>query len=570
MGATSKSERRPPPAPHSDESRPADPTHDRREPTPDRHVGSLAARIRSVPFFVVAITGLHLVVLLTYSFLLPTYRAPDEPLHVDLSHLFSEELTYPAWDDRNTGPGIQRSLGIVQFGTQSANLEADAAPLRGERPSIEDLDEPALATGINQLPQHPPLYYVTTGASMWLAEAVFGDPLGDFMLETWFYRVMSVLFVTSLPVVIWRVSHVLGLSRSVTVAAMLVPLAVPQYLHIGSSANNDNLVLLFIWMLTPVVVRVAGGALLPRTAALAGLLTGLAFLTKINAIVMPPWVLGALAVAYWRSGRTNLAAVTRFGFVYGIVALVAGGWWWVRNVVLFGEVFPSRFDQIAPPLPDAPRDVGDYLHTWAFSTTRRFWGEFGWYDTHLPGAVVGLATFACVVALAVACTRRDRAEHTALGTRLLLVAPLVVLVGAQFANSLRAYLATGRMAGLQGRYWFGALAGLAVVIALGIANLAGRWRRQAPLAVLASVVAMQLAAVATILGFYWGAPGSSLTDRLRAVVAWAPLPGVVLVVGATIGAIVVGVAVAQVVVSALPTGTDPDGADVPLDEIGAT
>jgi len=572
MSATSESDRLQQ-APDRSEGTPVatDTPRDTGTDTADRGSASrLVRRVRRIPAYVAWITALHCAVLLVYSVVLPTYRAPDEPLHVDLAHLFSEELTYPAWDDRETATGIQRSLRIVQFGSRSANLEADAAPPKGDRPSIEELEEPPVTTGINQLPQHPPLYYVTTGAAMWTVEAVAGDPLGDFMLETWFYRLISALFVTTLPVVIWRICRLVGSPRSVTVAAMLFPLAIPQYLHIGSSTNNDNLVLMFIWMLTPVVVRVADGALSPRTAALAGALTGLAFLTKIYAMVMPLWILGALVVAVWRADRSNLRTATRFGVIYGLVALVCGGWWWVRNVVLYGRVFPSRFNEIAPPPVDAPRDLWDYVNTWAYATTGRFWGDFGWYDTQLPGVAFGIASGVCVVALAAGCLRRDDVAGTARATRLLLVAPFLVLVSAQFTNSLRAYLDTGRMAGLQGRYWFGAIAGLAVVISLGLANLAGRWRRYLPLAMLGGVVAMQAVAMVAILRFYWGAPGSGLGDRLRAVVAWAPLPGELLAVGAVLGLVVGVVAVAHVVAPVRrPDPDEPGGATPPPARIGA-
>ena len=492
-----------------------------------------------MPGYVWWVTALHVALLAAYSVVVPTYRAPDEPLHVDLAHLFSEELTYPAWDERDTGPDVQRSLGIVEFGSRAAHLDADDAPPKSARPSFEDLEEPPIPTSINQLPQHPPLYYVTTGLAVWAAEAVVGDPIGDFIVETWLYRAMSIAFVAVLPLAIWRVCERLGAGRNVTVAAMLVPLAIPQLLHIGASVNNDNLVLPFIWLSTPVVVRIAGGALAPRTAVLAGVLTGLGLLTKIYAAVLPLWVLAALVLAVWRSRRADLGAAVRFGAVYGAVALVAGGWWWVRNVVLYGAVFPSRFGELVPPTDD-PRNLWDYVDAWAYSTTRRFWGDFGWYDTHLAGPVIAVATAVCLVGLAVGCVRRDRVAGTERSTRLLLVAPLLTLVVAQFANSLKGYLDTGRMAGLQGRYWFGAVAGLAVVVALGLANAAGRWHRYLPLGVLAAVAGMQVAAMSTIFGFYWGEPGSALTDRVRAVVAWSALPGELLAVGALVALVMVG------------------------------
>lgn len=534
-----------------------------REPEAQRRRSRLTGPVRSIPAIVWWITALHFAVLLAYSVVLPTYRSPDEPLHVDLSHLFSEELHYPAWDERNTGSGIQRSLGIVQFGSRAAHLTQEAAPRKGDRPSIEDLEAPAFGTGINQLSQHPPLYYVATGAAAWAVEAVAGDPIGDFMLETWFYRLMSVLFVAPLPLIIWRVATLLRLPRPVSVAAILVPLAIPQYLHIGSSANNDSLVLLLIWLITPVVVRVAEGALTRRTAVLAGALTGLALFTKLMAIVMPLWALAALVVAVVRLGRSHVGAVVRFGVIYGVTVVVTGGWWWIRNVVLYGEPFPSRYDQLVPPLPDAPRSVWDFADSWAFLTTRRFWGDFGWYDTHITGPAVGLASAVCVIGLAVACTRRDRVAGTPVGNRWLLAAPFVFLVAAQFSSSLQHYLDTGRLAGLQGRYWFGAIAGLAVVVSLGLANLLRRALRFLPLVVLGSVVAMQVAAMAAILGFYWGEPGSAIAARLRAVVAWAPLPGQVIGAGAAVGGVILVATVAQIVAAAVRPGEPPPPGPTP-------
>src|SRR5690606_18497572 len=356
------------------------PAHDRS--AGERHARrSRLAGLRAVPGYVWWVTALYVTVLVGYSIVVPTYRAPDEPLHVDLSHLFSEELTYPAWDERDTGPDVQRSLSIVRFGDQAAHLEAGDAPPKSERPAFEDRASPPMPTGINQLPQHPPLYYVTTGLAMWAAEAVVGDPIGDFVLETWLYRAMSIAFVAVLPLAVWRVCELLGAARTVTVTAMLVPLAIPQLMHIGASANNDNLVLAFMWLSTPVVLRIARGALGTRTAVLAGVLTGLGLLPKLYASVPPIWVLGALLLAVRRARRANLGAAVRFAVVYGVVALVTGGWWWIRNIVLYGELTPSRFSELVPPT-DRPRDLWAFLDAWAYSTTRRFWGDFGWYDTH--------------------------------------------------------------------------------------------------------------------------------------------------------------------------------------------
>jgi hypothetical protein len=60
-----------------------------------------------------------------------------------------------------------------------------------------------------------------------------------------------------------------------------------------------------------------------------------------------------------------------------------------------------------------------------------------------------------------------------------------------------------------------------------------------------------------MLGTYWGASGSAFASRFRALVAWAPVEGEVIAVGAALGALVLLVVAVQLVAMAVR----PDGAD---------
>jgi hypothetical protein len=114
------------------------------------------------------------------------------------------------------------------------------------------------------------------------------------------------------------------------------------------------------------------------------------------------------------------------------------------------------------------------------------------------------------------------------------------------------------MPGMQGRYWFGAVATMCVAVSLGWANIARRYQRWLPLGVLVSAGIMQVTAVRSIINQYWGAPNSAWSDRIRAMVAWAPLPGEMLAVGAVVGALVVLNTTRMLVFSdfrALPAGS---------------
>lgn len=498
-----------------------------------------------VPRVIWWITGLHVTLLLAYSALLPTYRAPDEPFHVDLAHVFSEEMRYPAWDEAEMGAGIRRSMQLMQFGQRSANLTtAEAAP-KHERPSLETLEGDDEPDGINQQTQHPPLYYGVTGTIMWAIERVAGDPIGSFAFEIWLYRLMSLLFVAPLPFIIWRTGSVLGVPSPVRVAASLVPLAIPQLIHIGSTVTNDSLSMLLFWSLTPVVLRIANGALAPRTAALAGLVTGLGLFTKGYAMVMVVWTGIALGIALVRSRGGAWRAVMTSGAVYAVVAVAAGGWWWIRNLIVYDELTPSRFDQLVKDHPGAG-GFTSFLDTWATRTTWRFWGDFGWYDTRLPGPAVVAATALCLALIVVALAARNRTVTSRRSDRALLVMPLVLLMTSQMQVAYSEHQRTSLFPGLQGRYWFGSVAAVAVLVALGLGVLLRGRRSWAPMVVLGGVALMQALALSGLLGFYWGAPGSALVDRVRAVIAWTPLPGELIGLAALAGAVVVGGAVFQV------------------------
>jgi small subunit ribosomal protein S36 len=505
--------------------------------------GSVASRIRrwvsSVPRLVWWVTGVHIALLAAYSILLPTYRAPDEQLHVDLAHVFAETLHYPAWDERDTGTGIEHSLDIVHYDDRSANLTAEAAPPKSERPSIDDLEDPSLATAANQLPQHPPLYYAMIGGAERLVdEVVPGDPIGSFDVETWFYRMISVALVAPLPLIIWRTAQALGVPSSMGIAACIVPLTIPQLTHIGSAVNNDSLMMLAFWLLTPVVLRMSRGDLGPRVAVLAGVVTGVGLFTKGFSLILPFWVVAALVTALWRR-LADLRTTVRAGLIYMGVSLICGGWWWIRNLIAYGELSPSRYSELVPDAVETPSEFGRWIQSWSYYTTRRFWGDFGWFDTHIDGPAVALASLVFIVGLVVCCCRRDRVANSPLADRLTLAAPFLLLVVLQFGLALVGYINTGQMPGLQGRYWFGAVAGLAVVVALGLANLVRDHLNRLPLAMLIGAGIMQLLGVRAIVGFYWGAPGSGVADRIRAMVAWAPIPGELIGLGAVVGAVVV-------------------------------
>ncbi|MBA3874667.1 MAG: DUF2142 domain-containing protein, partial [Anaerolineae bacterium] len=129
----------------------------------------------------------------------------------------------------------------------------------------------------------------------------------------------------------------------------------PMFLFITGSVNNDNLVTalnsLVIWQM---IVLFRKSVFSTRQSFLIAMLVALASLSKLSGLVVLPFVLlGGLWVFSREYIQGRLKAeqhpykldwrgfITFVGLV-GVVWLVVAGWWYVRNLTLYGELFGTR------------------------------------------------------------------------------------------------------------------------------------------------------------------------------------------------------------------------------------
>jgi small subunit ribosomal protein S36 len=510
--------------------------------------------LRRVPNAVWLITALNLVLLLLYATLLPTWRAPDEPEHVDLVLHVAQTHSYPRYDGLLLSPAIINSLRIVHFNSQSAHLVPSEAIPRGHRPSFRSLDHGS-STEPNQIPQHPPLYYATLAAAWRAVDALVPGGIQSFDREVWVLRALSALFVLPLPLVAWAIAERLRLNRRAAIVAALVPLGIPELTHIGSAVNNDSLLALLGAVSMLPCLRLAAGDLRPRVAVAAGVLGGLALFTKGFGFVFV--VTGLLAIvlgAGWKHRHAAMKAVVALS----MSAFAFGGWWWLRNLLAFGHVQPSV--QLLPAARGFSPDWASWIRIFFTAIFRRFWGDFGWFDVALPSLVIAAASTLSVALVIVAFLRAPRLvarreRRTLTNQMLVLLCPcvgLVLFVAVQAASSYKTFAAP---AFIQGRYLFGGVAGVAVLMAVGVSTLGRRVVRAAPLLALGAAVTVQLVAVHQILGFYWGPPNGGLKDQLRSLSAWSPWPPPLLAGLAVAGAILLLLLLVAVVATAIERGT---------------
>ncbi len=158
----------------------------------------------------------------------------------------------------------------------------------------------------------------------------------------------------------------------------------PQFLFIHASASNDVLVTLLsaltLWLLVSVAYS---GASVRRHLAL-GFTLGLASLTKLSGLLLLPLTALVLLVLARRKRSWN-AGVRWFLWTF-VPAAAVGGWWYVRNWMLYGDPFGLKL-MFAVMTPRIQRPSFAELMGQLEGVFKSFWGVFGWFNLPMDDEV---------------------------------------------------------------------------------------------------------------------------------------------------------------------------------------
>ena len=516
-------------------------------------------RPRRVPLTVWAITALHVGLLLVFSLLYPPFTGFDETQHVDAVLSIRHGDGWPAPTQRELSEGIVAVATPVLRAASALPFSDDPLPDRDDRPSIASLGVERDSVGQalpNQITQHPPLYYALEAAVL---AAVPGSADWPFDRTVGVLRLLSVLLMAPLPLLAWATSQALRASPLVGVTGALLTVSVPQLQRVGSQVNNDAAYTLAFATALVLLAHVAMGDLRRRTVLLAGVVVGLALLTKGFALVLPP----AVAVAFVVGGRrTREPPWWRAGLLALTVAFVVGGWWWLRNLLVFGAVQPAGWPQEAqrrvlglePRPPGTPAPLTDFLEGAYRLLSERFWGGLAINyvgPATFPRRLVDVLVVVAALALLAAVVGAGRSRLPLLAAVLVPFAGTLVIVG---YGMWTGYTYSLDFPGAQGRYLFGSLPSLATGVALGLAVVAGPVRRLLPLLAALLALGMQAVGLRWVLLRSWLPPydGRSRSERygtaLDGIERWAPWPPAVtltVLVVAALAAVVVLAAAAR-------------------------
>ena len=460
-----------------------------------------------------AITAAHLGLLLTWSVMVPTFRGADEHVHHDLLRHLTTTWDYPSYDDLDVS---RRTLNATSsspaFRADGPAVAADAAVDRDERPGWADLGPDVRNGPPNQMPQHPPLYYEVTAAAL---RAIDGDGTLPLDRAVWLLRLLNVLAMAPLPIIAADIALRYTRSTPIVMSAAAGVLAVPQLTHIGATVTNDPLMILLGSLALAGAARLATGDRRRRVMVATGVLAGLAMFTKGFGVPIAPAVALACLLPLLPRQRAREAPSRTLGqaaLVAGL-ALLFGGWWWVRNVIAYGTPQPGV--RLRERVPGVEHDVARFARDFGERLVGSFWGHFGWFEARLPLALSAALTVVVVVAVAVACWQGL--------SRVVLVLPAVAASLMVLSSGWGAFKKTGVSYATQGRYLFAGLVGLTALVALGVARLTRERTTWQPIATLGAALALQGASLWVCLDRYWD--GAGVDGRVRAMIRFAPVPG---------------------------------------------
>lgn len=405
----------------------------------------------------------------TYSLVNPLFESPDEDLHFQFVRWLRE------------GHGLPPALAAPDSPMRQLAAQPPLYYLLADWLTLPiDLSD---ASQIIRLNPHAALNQTETIANVnhVIHGADYAWPLRGAVFA------MRVLRLFSLLLGAVTVSCAYGLAWQVfpnqPAIAQLAALFVatnPQFIFISASVNNDNLLVAATALILLLLARTLNRPPTTRRLIGLGLALGLAALTKQSALLLLPLTF-IILTAFAMHERSWAYFWQWHGITFGLAFLVAG-WWYVRSLLLSGNVFGLRsLFELLPPRPDWPTwtefvQQGNYA--W-----RSFWALFGWLNVPPPAwvyvvynvlAIVGIV--GCLGALIVwwrfnrlRLVERTASEHLARAARgsslklwLLITWCLIVFVSVWGWATLYPP---------QGRYLFPAVAAVAVLWAAGVNTL---------------------------------------------------------------------------------------------------
>lgn len=439
---------------------------------------------------------------LLWSAATPLWQGPDEDGHFAATQFIAEHLRLPGHDDgfradelvlaadlADTGklhnhPELRQAFGDgstlpVLSGAEGLTTGGETGPHEAELGALDPATRTSYAIGAPAKLNHTsPLYYMLGAAVYRLAYGA--DVLGRVFAVRLFSVTLTVLMVL---VSYFLVAEVLPGQRDAALTVAALVSFQPMLSFVGSVVNNDILLNLIATAAIWALVRMWRHGVTGRRAIALGMALGLGMLTKplIAGLALP--VAGVFVREWWQQ-RGERRRVVLLGFLALVVALAICGWWQVRSFDLNdGELYMNEVKKgyrvITEPFFDYRgqpwQHAVDYYASIVGGVWSSYWAAFGWLDTPATPAyyrIIDAVTLLSLVGLVVYLLRavRRRAWRE-MGMTLLLIVITLSPVVMMHIYDYTYWIEYGVGRGLQGRYFFGQMASLFILLLTGLLTL---------------------------------------------------------------------------------------------------
>ncbi len=334
------------------------------------------------------IMALFILLGLTYALVTPVFEASDELWHYPMVRHLADGNPLPVqvFDPALAGPWKQEASQPPLYYYLGAALTfwvdtADMTQIRWLNPHVDN--GLITADGNINLAIHDPA----------------ANPWQGTLMAVRIVRIFSVFLGAATVYLTYRIGKELAPKRpEIALGATAVNAFMPMFLFISGAVNNDNLAIMLASLAILLMIRIVKAEKIHNSQliihySLLGIVIGLGLLTKEGTIGLLPLAWGTTFVVEWRvaSGewRVNNNAQpfyrlllrifgrSLFNFVVVLIPVfVIAGWWYWRNVVLYGDWLGwSAFIAVLGSRAQPASLAQLWDERWGFMLS--YWGLFG-------------------------------------------------------------------------------------------------------------------------------------------------------------------------------------------------
>jgi 4-amino-4-deoxy-L-arabinose transferase-like glycosyltransferase len=422
-----------------------------------------------------------------FAFVVPPFEAPDEPGHLAYINYFASRH---ALTDQNV-----KALAVFGEGNQpplyyaAASLVSRLARHDGiVKFVLRDNKKHSQAGGGDSF---VPRYYHP-------GEQTFAAPSGR--AAFYLLRLFSVWLALLNLYFIYKIAGLFFNDETFRFLAAALAAALPQFVYLSGMINNDNLSNLLAAICLFYVFKLFNGPTERKNYLWLGLCLGLGLLAKASLLVLLPGLAAAFIYAGWKNGRARFVIV-KYSLLCLAVAALLSGWWFIRNLLLYGDLLGRQAEMRALAHIVAHRPLFTLLFgtQFCFALFLSFVGAFGWLGVLLPDAAYCFYGLLMVAAAAGVYLGLKRAAFAGPKIYLALFFIALNLCGVIGYNLT--------FVSMQGRLMFPTLSLIVIMLAYGLRGWLNGWSdvavKWALFALVLVLIIIDLASVCSTVGFYY-------------------------------------------------------------------